>query len=114
MIAVCPLTTAGAPSEEAKEPAIAHIPKPTAPMPASSFSPLVIMTALQKSSGGGSIIDGQTSEDARPWGTRMLSPPPVWICETEWRRVVSVLKYERHSFEIRRADCCDRDVRGIP
>ena len=39
------------------------------------------------------MIDGQTSEDARPWGTRMLSPPPVCICETEWRRVVSVFKY---------------------
>jgi hypothetical protein len=60
------------------------------------------------------MIDGQTSEDARPWGTRMLSPPPVCICETEWRRVVSVFKYDRHSFEIRRADFCDRDVRGIP
>lgn len=24
------------------------------------------------------MIDGQTSRDARPWGTRMLSPPPVW------------------------------------
>jgi hypothetical protein len=23
------------------------------------------------------MIDGQTSEDARPWGTRMLSPPPI-------------------------------------
>jgi hypothetical protein len=23
------------------------------------------------------MIDGQTSGDARPWGTRMRSPPPV-------------------------------------
>src|ERR1700687_5783501 len=43
MIAVCPLTTAGAPPEEAKEPAIAQIPKPTAPTPANSFNPFVIM-----------------------------------------------------------------------
>src|SRR5258708_4852530 len=76
MIAVCPLTTAGAPSQEAKEPAIAHIPKPTAPMPASSFSPLVIMTALQKSSGGGCMIDGQTSEDAPPGARACFHPLP--------------------------------------
>jgi hypothetical protein len=48
MIVVCPLTMAGAPSDEAKEPAIAHIPKPTAPAPANSFNPLAIMAALQK------------------------------------------------------------------
>src|ERR1700676_1111268 len=43
MIAVCPLTTRGAPPEEAKEPAIAQIPKPTAPTPADSFNPFAIM-----------------------------------------------------------------------
>src|ERR1700738_373016 len=48
MIAVCPLTTAGAPAEEEKEPAIAHIPKPTAPTPANSFNPLVIMACAPK------------------------------------------------------------------
>src|ERR1700687_2143499 len=48
MIAVCPLTTAGAPPEEAKEPAIAHIPKPTAPTPANSFNPLAIMACAPK------------------------------------------------------------------
>jgi hypothetical protein len=48
MIAVCPLTTAGAPSDEAKEPAIAHIPKPTAPTPANSFNPLAIMGCAPK------------------------------------------------------------------
>src|ERR1700676_3113065 len=48
MIAVCPLTTAGAPAEEVKEPAIAHIPKPTAPTPANSFNPLVIMACAPK------------------------------------------------------------------
>jgi hypothetical protein len=87
MIAVCPLTTAGAPSEEAKEPAIAQIPKPTAPMPTNNFSPLVIMVSAPKSGGGGCMIDGQTSADARPLGTRMLSPPPVLhFCETKRRR----------------------------
>src|ERR1700720_3913302 len=48
MIAVCPLTTAGAPAEEVKEPAIAHIPKPTAPTPANSFNPLVITACAPK------------------------------------------------------------------
>src|SRR5260370_12465267 len=47
MIAVCPLTTAGAPSE-AKEPAIAQIPKPIAPTPANSFNALVIMACAPK------------------------------------------------------------------
>jgi hypothetical protein len=36
------------PSDEAKEPAIAHIPKPTAPTPANSFNPLVIMACAPK------------------------------------------------------------------
>src|SRR5258708_5501079 len=43
MIAVCPLTTAGAPSDEAKESAIVHAPRPTTPMPANNFNPLLIM-----------------------------------------------------------------------
>src|SRR5258705_5426656 len=81
MIVVCPLTTAGAPSDEAKEPAIAHIPKPTAPTPANSFNPLAIMAALQKNIGGGCMIDYRQLSDARPGqrDTRMLSPPPVFF-----------------------------------
>src|SRR6266403_2196125 len=46
--AVCPLTTAGAPSEDAKEPAMAQIPKPAAPTPVNSFNPLVIMACAPK------------------------------------------------------------------
>jgi hypothetical protein len=115
MIAVCPLTTAGAPSKEAKEPAIAQIPKPTAPMPANIFNPLVIMVSAPKSGGGGCMIDGQTSADARPLGTHMLSPPPVLhIAKTKRRRAVSVLEHNRPGFESRHADFCDRNVRGLP
>ena len=43
MIAVCPLTTAGAPSDEAKESAIVHAPRPTTPTPANNFNPRLIM-----------------------------------------------------------------------
>jgi hypothetical protein len=61
------------------------------------------------------MIDGQTSAEARPSGTRMLSPPPVLhFCETKRRRAVSVLEYNRPGFESRRADICDRNVRGTP
>src|SRR5258705_13139000 len=47
-IAVCPLTTAGAPSEDAKEPTMAQIPKPAAPTPVNSFNPLAIMACAPK------------------------------------------------------------------
>ena len=62
------------------------------------------------------MIDGQTSADARQSGTRMLSPPPVLhfakpndivaSCRLS-NRIGTVLKD-------RRANVCDRNVRGIP
>src|SRR5260370_30412039 len=83
MIAVWPLTTAGAPSDEAKEPAIAHIPKPTAPTPANSFNPLAIMACAPKNIGGGCMIDYRQLSEARPRDTRMLTPPPVLFVRTK-------------------------------
>src|SRR5260370_40644420 len=60
MMAVCPVTTAGVPSEETRESAIAHIPKPTAPTPPNSFSPFVIMVCAPKK-----------------WGRRLHDRPPT-------------------------------------
>jgi hypothetical protein len=73
----------GAPSDEAKEPAIAHIPKPTAPTPANSFNPLAIMACAPKNIGGGCMIDYRQLSDARPQDTRMLTPPPVFVCANQ-------------------------------
>src|SRR5580700_7296016 len=82
MMAVCPVTTAGAPSEETKESAIAHIPKPTAPTPPNSFSPFVIMVCAPKNGGGGCMIDHRRLAEARPRDTRMLHLLPFLFVRT--------------------------------
>src|SRR5258705_5955585 len=82
-IAVCPLTTAGAPSEDAKEPTMAQIPKPAAPTPVNSFNPLAIMACAPANCDGGSIINRRRLPDARQRDTRMLFTSSRFVCANE-------------------------------
>src|SRR6266853_4097564 len=102
MIAVCPLTTAGAPSDEAKEAAIVHAPRPTTPTPANNFNPLLIMTCapqcrLPNCTVGCSATDGRASA----WHTRTLP-----LIQTK-RRLGFVVVAERDFKILFTINCCN-------
>src|SRR5882757_11562038 len=92
-IAVCPLTTAGAPSEDANEPAMAQIPKPAAPTPVNSFNPLAIMACAPTKLRWRLHHQSPTIADAHPRDARMNSPPPVLLMRT---RIDSILSISIH------------------
>src|SRR5258708_21416015 len=82
-IAVCPLTTAGAPSEDANEPAMAQMPKPAAPTPVTNFNPLAIMACAPTNGGGGCIINRRRCR-TRVHATRAcVHLLPFWLCQAE-------------------------------